>query len=265
MIGGLQPCNVVTVAARPGTGKTAFALQVARHIAEATAQAVLVLSYEMTFLELARRLIMQETGRDPLCPEPGYENAAAHLKALEPQLATLKGLPLMIADRPPKTVGEIRWMLRQTARTTPLAAVVVDYLQLVDGDRDYPGGARAFEVAEVSRGLKRLAVELEVPILALSQMNRRVEERPDRRPMLSDLRESGSIEQDSSAVLFLSPQPNSDAGAGPERYECIVAKNRSGSVGTVRLLWDKARVRFREDPSGPCPEAPGPRWASPLF
>ena len=136
--------------------------------------------------------------------------------------------------------------MRRLGRRSDVGAIVVDYLQLMGGDKSRREENRVNEIAEISRGLKRLAGELDVPVIALSQLNRKVDDRPNKRPLLSDLRDSGAVEQDANLVLFLFKEHAHNSAIHPDQVECIVAKNRSGPVGTVLLRMEGATSSFTD-------------------
>lgn len=227
---GFQAGQLIIVAARPGMGKSAFALQVAYHIAETTGLTVPFLSYEMGEDELAARMISARLGYDM-----GKLRSGVLPEGMDVELARtveeMSQVDLLIDDNPPATISGVRSRLRRQARRTPLGAIVIDYLQLMDGDTKSRDPNRVAEVSEISRGLKRLASELGVPIIALSQLNRGLENRAQKRPQLSDLRESGSLEQDASLVLFIYRDAVYNPVAPKEAAEIIIGKQRSGSSG----------------------------------
>lgn len=241
--GGLQPGQLFIVAARPGVGKSAFALQIAKHVAESTGLLVPFLSYEMSSNELTMRMLAGSLAYDlhrlrqgELMPGMERDLAVAGEK--------LAGLQIMIDDNPPTTIGGVRSSMRRLARRGELGAIFIDYLQLMDGDGRSRDPNRVQEIAQISRGLKRLATELQVPVIALSQLNRGLENRPNKRPMLSDLRESGSLEQDASVVAFLYRDYLYNPAADPTLAECIIAKQRNGPAGTVVLGYTPACAKF---------------------
>lgn len=250
--GGLQPGQLLIVAARPSMGKSAFAVQVARHIAETSGLSVPLLSYEMSTSEIAMRLLANELRYDLLRLRRG-DIADGMEKDLGKAAQKLSETPLLIDDNPPETIGGVRSAMRRLARRTQVGAVVVDYLQLMTSEGRGAQENRNQEVSEISRGLKRMATELEVPVIALSQLNRSLEQRPNKRPGLSDLRESGSLEQDASAVMFLYRPWVYDQSADRNAAELIMAKQRNGPVGTVRLRFDPECARFSEGPQSPVP------------
>lgn len=248
LTGGFQGGQLIILAARPAMGKSALGVQIARHIAETSGGYVPLLSYEMSTPEITTRMLSTALGYDLLKLRNGdiptgmeRDTAVAAQKMAE--------LPMLIDDNPPETIGGVRSAMRRLARRGPVAAIVVDYLQLLSGESRMANENRNQEVSEISRGLKRLATELNVPVIALSQLNRRLEERPNKRPSLSDLRESGSLEQDANAVLFLYRDAVYNPSSDPAAAELIIAKQRNGPLGVVRLRFDGACARFSEDTS----------------
>lgn len=246
--GGFQGGQLITIAARPGMGKSAFALQLASHLASATGLLVPFLSYEMSLTELTMRMLATSIGYDLHKLRQGELP-----KGMERDLAVaaekLAELPVLIDANPPETIAGVRSAMRRLARRGQIGAIVVDYLQLMEGDRRFKDANRTQEVSEISRGLKRLATELDVPVIALSQLNRQLETRPNKRPMLSDLRESGSIEQDSSMVLFLYREHVYNSTAPIDAAEAIIAKQRNGPSGVnFPLIFDANCARFRSAP-----------------
>jgi len=242
---GLQPSNLVVVAARPGAGKTSFALGAAANVAMAARRPVLFFSMEMGNLELTKRLLAGEakiearklwTGNIPEGDWTRIVNAVGRLAEA----------PLFIDDNPHCTVMEMRAKARRArAAHGDLGLIVVDYLQLMSSPHPTRADNRQVEIAEMSRGLKILARELECPVVALSQLNRQLEYRQDKRPMLADLRESGSIEQDADVVMFIYRDelynPESDQRG---TAEIIVAKHRNGPTGLARLAFLDHRAKF---------------------
>ncbi|MBZ0254358.1 MAG: replicative DNA helicase, partial [Candidatus Methylomirabilis sp.] len=202
MTGGLQPSDLVIVAARPSMGKTAFCLSLARHAALAERPGkVLVFSLEMSKEQLVKRLLCADGKIDATRLNRG-RLGESDWPRLTRSAARVSEAPIFIDDTPAITVVELRAKARRLAkREGGLAMIVVDYLQLMRGSSD--AETRTLEVGEISRGLKALAKELHVPVVALSQLNRSVEQRPGKRPQLSDLRESGAIEQDADLILFI--------------------------------------------------------------
>jgi replicative DNA helicase len=242
ILSGLQPSTLNIVGARPAMGKTAFGLGMATHVATTTKKPVLMFSLEMGHAELTQRILSAEARVDSQKLRTGrlvdsdWTKIGKAINRLE--------IPLLLDDNPRVTVMEIRAKARRTkARLGGLALIVIDYLQLMSGGVNVEN--RQLEVSEISRGLKILARELEVPIVALSQLSRNLETRADKRPMLADLRESGSLEQDAAVVLFLFRdeiynRDSADKGAA----EVIIAKHRSGPTGHVRLVFNGTYTRF---------------------
>jgi replicative DNA helicase len=243
---GLQPSTLNVVAARPAAGKTAFALGAAANVAMVANRPVIFFSMEMGTLELTKRLLAAEARVDARKLQTGQINEAEWTR-LSHGVGRLAEAPLFIDDNPHCTVMEMRAKARRMkARNGDLGLIVVDYLQLMQpsGKR---GENRQVEVAEISRGLKILARELECPVVALSQLNRQLEYRADKRPMLADLRESGSLEQDADVVVFLYRDeiynPESDQRG---TAEIIVAKHRNGPTGMTRLAFLEHLTKFAD-------------------
>jgi replicative DNA helicase len=243
VLSGLQPSTLVVVGARPSVGKTSFALGMATHAAVVAARPVLLFSLEMGQLELSQRI---------LCGVAEVDSSNVRTGRLSPQewtklthaVGELTEAPVYIDDNPNVTIMEIRAKARRLkSRIGDLGMVVVDYVQLMTGRSN--AESRQVEVSEISRGLKILARELETPVVALAQLNRSLEARADKRPMLSDLRESGALEQDADVVVFLYRDDvyNPDS---PDRgsAEVIVAKHRNGPTATIRLAWREKYTKF---------------------
>ena len=240
---GLQPSALVVVAARPGQGKTSFALGAASHVALETRRPVVFFSMEMGYLELTQRLLAAEAGVNSRLLRTGKIPEGDWTK-ISHAVGRLAEAPFYIDDNPHLTVMEMRAKTRRLkARHGDLGLVVVDYMQLMSTPRRAEN--RQVEVSELSRGLKILARDLETPVVALSQLNRSLEYRQDKRPMLADLRESGSIEQDADIVCFI----YRDDSYNPESTEkgtaeVIVAKHRNGPTGKVRLAFLEHLTKF---------------------
>jgi replicative DNA helicase len=242
---GLQPSNLVILAARPGMGKTSLALGMARNVATQTGRPVVFFSMEMGTLELTKRLLAMEARVDAtrLWTAKLSEGDWSKLGHAVGRLAEAK---LFIDDNPHCTVMEMRAKARRMrARYGDLAMVVVDYIQLMSSSSTRRSENRQVEVAEMSRGLKILARELDCPVVALSQLNRQLEYRQDKRPMLADLRESGGLEQDADVVCFIYRDevynPESDDRG---KAEVIVAKHRNGPTGKAELAFLPQRAEF---------------------
>ncbi len=240
---GFQPSALIVVAARPGMGKTSFALGAAVHAAMEARKPVVFFSMEMGHVELTQRLLASEARVDSTKLRRG-NLADSDWPRISQAVGRLAEAPFFIDDNPHCTVMEMRAKCRRIkAREGDLGLIVVDYLQLMSSSRRSEN--RQVEVAEMSRGLKILARELEAPVIALSQLNRGVESRQDKRPLLGDLRESGSIEQDADVVMFIYRDEiyNTDS---PDRgiAEIIVAKHRAGPTGAVRLAFLDHYTKF---------------------
>ena len=242
-LNGLQPNALYIVGARPAMGKSAFALGMAAHAALEQRKPVLFFSLEMSHMELTQRLLCAEARVDSLRMRNGKLHAEDWPK-ITTAVGRLADAPIYIDDNPNLTVMEIRGKARRLkAKLGDLGLIVIDYLQLMTGRTNAEN--RQVEVAEISRGLKILARELEVPVVALSQLSRSLEQRADKRPMLSDLRESGSLEQDADVVMFLYRDEVYNPES-PERgtAEVIISKHRSGPVGTSRLAFLDHYTKF---------------------
>lgn len=239
---GLQPSNLIIVAARPSAGKSALALSFAQNAANETHKPVVIFSLEMSRNELVQRLMCMEARVDSNRLRRGSLTDADWPK-LSMALARLAEIPLFIDDTPNATVLEMRAKCRRLAGTTGLGMVIVDYLQLMTPSRRSEN--RVQEVSEISRSLKVLARELDVPVIALSQLSRNLEYRADKRPMLADLRESGALEQDSDVVLAIYRDElyNPDS---PRRgiAEILILKHRGGPTGKVELSFLDHYTKF---------------------
>jgi replicative DNA helicase len=245
MTSGLQPGDLVVLAARPSMGKTAFAVNIAEHVALNEGLPVAVFSMEMGASQLAVRIV-GSIGR----VDQGHLRTGKLTDDEWPRLTEaierLRTVSLHIDETPGLTPSELRANSRRLARQCgKLGLIVVDYLQLMSGSSGSDGDNRATELGEISRGLKMLAKELQCPVIALSQLNRGVEQRTDKRPMMSDLRESGAIEQDADIIMFIYRDDyyNKDS-KDPGVAEIIIGKQRNGPTGTVRLAFLKPLTRF---------------------
>ncbi len=236
LLAGLQKGNLIILAARPGVGKSAFALNVARYEAVEKKLPVLFFSLEMSKEELVDRLLVRQADIDSWRMKTG-KLADSDFSKLSDAMGILAEAPLYLDDTPALTILEIRAKARRLQVETGLQLIIVDYLQLVQG-RHLEN--RVQEVAEISQGLKSLAKELGVPVLALSQLSRAVESRGSSRPRLADLRESGSIEQDADVVAFLYREDEEN----PELVTCEVAKHRNGPTGVFKLYFNPKRISF---------------------
>lgn len=245
LLGGLNDANLLILAARPSMGKTAFALNIAEHVCFKQKKAVAIFSLEMTAEELLHRMI---------CSQAEVESEkikTGSLDGLEYQriVATVNSMQkhnLIIDDQPGLKITDLRARARRLKEVYNVGVIIIDYLQLLSGSRaNYSPDNRQNEISEISRMLKNLARELKVPVICLSQLSRKVEERSGHRPMLSDLRESGSIEQDADIVMFMFRPEYYNAQHKPGMAEVIVAKNRHGKVGNVNLTFRKAIAQFQ--------------------
>lgn len=242
LLSGLQPSTLNIVGARPAMGKTAFGLGMAVNIAKKTRRPVLVFSLEMGHVELTQRILSSEAEVDSTKIRSGQLNEG-DWREIGQAIGRLE-VPLYLDENPRVTVMEIRAKARRVkARDGDLGLILIDYLQLMSGNTAAEN--RQLEVSEISRNLKILARELEVPIVALSQLSRNLESRSDKKPMLSDLRESGSLEQDADTVMFLYRdevynRESPDRGAA----DVILAKHRAGPIGEVRLVFRGQYARF---------------------
>jgi replicative DNA helicase len=243
LLSGLQPSTLNIVGARPAMGKTSFGLGIATHIAINQAKPVLVFSLEMGHSELTQRILSSEARVDSQKIRTGRLEQADWTK-IGRAIARLEGTPLFLDDNPRVTVMEIRAKARRIkAQYGGLAMILIDYLQLMSGGSSAEN--RQLEVSDISRGLKILARELEIPIVALSQLSRNLEQRADKRPMLADLRESGSLEQDADVVMFLYRDEVYHRDTQDKATaEVIIAKHRSGPTGLTRLVFNGAFTRF---------------------
>jgi replicative DNA helicase len=251
MTSGLQAGDLVVLAARPSMGKTAFAINIAEHVALNEGLPVAVFSMEMGAAQLAVRVV-GSIGRI----DQGHLRTGKLTDEEWPRLTDaierLRTVSLHIDETPGLTPSELRANARRLARKCgKLGLIVVDYLQLMSGSSGSDGDNRATELGEISRGLKMLAKELQCPVIALSQLNRGVEQRTDKRPMMSDLRESGAIEQDADIIMFIYRDDyyNKDS-KDPGVAEIIIGKQRNGPTGAVRLTFLKPLTRFESLASG---------------
>jgi replicative DNA helicase len=245
ILAGLQPSTLTIVGARPAVGKTSLALGILAHVGIELRRPSLLFSLEMGHLELCQRLLASEARVDGQRVRTGRLLEADWSK-LGVAISRLDSAPIFIDDNPNLTVMDIRARARRLRKSEgDLGVVVVDYLQLMTGRGRAEN--RQVEVAEISRSLKILARELETPVIALSQLSRSLESRQDKRPMLSDLRESGSLEQDADVVLFIYREEQYDPDLPIERRgdaEIIVAKHRNGPTGSVHLAFLSQYARF---------------------
>jgi replicative DNA helicase len=242
MTSGLKGSDLIIVAARPSMGKTAFALNVVQNVAVRSGKTVAIFNLEMSASQMVLRMIAAEGNIDAQTFRTGNVKPEDWEK-LTLAISTLSEAPIFIDDTPGITVFDIRAKLRRLQVEHPLGLVVIDYLQLITGRRS--GDSRQQEVSEISRSLKLIAREFNVPVIAMSQLSRAVEQRQDKRPMLSDLRESGSIEQDADVVAFLYRDDYYHEDSDKKNIaEVIIGKQRNGPVGKVELLYLKNYSKF---------------------
>ena len=243
-LSGLQPSDLILVAARPSMGKTAFVLNIAQYVAFKKNRSVAIFSLEMSKEQLVNRLFSLESQVDAQALRTGNMKDSDWEKLIE-GAGIIGQSKLIIDDTPGISVSELRSKCRKYKLENDLDLIIIDYLQLMTGSVGRSSESRQQEISEISRSLKGLARELNVPVIALSQLSRAVESRPDKRPMLSDLRESGAIEQDADVVMFIYRDEyyNKDSEY-KKQAEIIIAKQRNGPVGTVHLAWLGEYTKF---------------------
>jgi len=254
MTAGLQPGELVVIAGRPSMGKTALALNIAEHVAVDNGLPVAIFSMEMSGTQLAMRLLGSISKVDQHKMRTGRLNDEEWSKLSE-AIGKLHDTPIYIDEGGALNALEVRARARRLKRQfSKLGLIVIDYLQLMSSSNPKAGENRATEISEISRSLKAMAKELDVPVIALSQLNRAVDQRPDRRPVMSDLRESGAIEQDADVIMFIYREVGYKPDLPEEQRgvaEVIVGKQRNGPIGTVRLTFRGQHTRFDNylDPS----------------
>lgn len=242
MTSGLQNSDLILIAARPAMGKTSFALNIAQNAAIRNGVTTAIFNLEMSKEQLANRIICGEAMVSGNKLKEGSLDADDWIRIGE-NLAQIEQAPIFIDDSSSVTVSEIRAKCRRLKQRYNLGLVIIDYLQLMQGGRS--DGNRQQEVSEISRSLKILAKELNIPIITLSQLSRGPEGRTNKRPMLSDLRESGAIEQDADIVIFLYRDEYYNPDSPDKNIaECIIAKHRNGETGTIKLWWDGSHTKF---------------------
>ena len=251
--GGLQRSDLVIIAARPSLGKSSLAFNIAANAA-LQGNHVGIFSLEMSKEQIAVRLLSSESGVDSSRLRLSVVNDSEMQKVFE-SIGTLSEIPLYIDDTPFQTIVEMRSKARRLQAELGLDLLIVDYLQLINGNGDYRSGNRVQEMGEISRSLKGIARDLNVPVIACSQLSRAIEQRPDHRPLLSDLRERGSIEQDADIVSFIHREDRyideetwekkNPGQAYPENIaEIIIAKHRNGRTGNIKLFFQENLVKF---------------------
>lgn len=240
---GLQPSDLILIAARPSMGKTAFVLNVAQHVAFEDHKCVAIFSLEMSKEQLVNRLFSMQGRVDSGHIRTG-QLTDQEWEDLVESAGTVGKSRLIIDDTPGITISEMRAKCRKFKQEMNLDMVIIDYLQLMSGSGR--SESRQNEVSEISRALKGMARELNVPVVALSQLSRAVEQRPEHRPMLSDLRESGAIEQDADVVMFIYRDDYYNHDTEEKGVaEIIIAKQRNGPIGTVKLAWLPDFTKFQ--------------------
>ena len=239
---GMQPSDLVLIAARPSMGKTAFVLNIAEHVAFRQNKTVAIFSLEMSKEQLVNRLFSLESKVDSQHIRTGQLSDQEWEKLIE-SAGVIGKSNLIIDDTPGISIAELRSKCRKYKLEHNLSMIIIDYLQLMSGSGRTD--SRQQEISDISRSLKAVARELSVPVLALSQLSRAVEQRPDHRPMLSDLRESGAIEQDADVVMFIYRDDyyNHDTDK-KDVAEIIIAKQRNGPIGTIELAWLPNYTKF---------------------
>ena len=239
---GLQNSDLILIAARPSMGKTAFALNIAEYVTVKQNVTTAIFSLEMSKEQLARRILAMNSRVDSQKLRTGDLSDEEWMDIVD-SAKTIGETNLIIDDTPGISVGELRSKCRKLKIEKNLGLVMIDYIQLMTGGKR--AESRQQEISEISRSLKALAREIDAPIIALSQLSRKVESRDDKRPMLSDLRESGAIEQDADVVMFIYRDEyyNKDT-ENPGVTEIIIGKQRNGPIGTVRLGWKSELTKF---------------------
>jgi replicative DNA helicase len=246
---GLQPSDLIIIAGRPSMGKTALALNIAYNAATKTRKGVAIFSLEMSKMQLGIRLLGFDAGIDATKLRTGFLRDRDWERLLD-SANRLSELPVFIDDNLAISVLDMKAKCRRLKKKHELALVIVDYLQLIQGRRS--AESRQLEISEISRSLKALAKELNVPVVALSQLNRKVEDRPNKRPQLADLRESGAIEQDADVIVFIYRDEvyNPHSEENRNTAEIIVAKQRNGPTGSLKLTFLKELTLFKNFTEG---------------
>jgi len=243
---GFQPGELIVIAGRPSMGKTALALNIARNASLQTGEPAAIFSLEMSKEQLSLRMLSAEAGVDSSRMRGGFLSQT-DLARINRAAGALYDIPIFIDDSPAISALEIRAKARRMKMEKGLCLITIDYLQLMKGRAS--AERRELEISEISRSLKALAKELNIPVVALSQLNRKVEERTNKRPVLSDIRESGAIEQDADVIIFIYREKVYNKDLDPSRMllaELIVAKQRNGPIGTVNLTFLEEYTRFED-------------------
>ena len=246
ILAGLQRSDLFILAARPSMGKTALALNLAHNVAVSAEEPVLLFSLEMSKEQLVDRMLAMESGVDAWALRTG-NLTDTDFEKIGQAMGTLSEAQIFIDDTPGITVSDLRTKARREAHQHPLGLVIVDYMQLMSGGSRYNSdGNRVQEISEISRGLKGIARELNVPVIALSQLSRSVESRSPQIPQLADLRESGSIEQDADIVAFIYREEYYNPDTERKNIaDVLIKKHRNGPTGAVELYFDREKQRFR--------------------
>jgi replicative DNA helicase len=246
ILAGLQRSDLFVLAARPSMGKTALSLNIAHNVAVQSDMPVLLFSLEMSKEQLVDRMLAVESGVDAWALRTGNLNDQDFEK-IGHAMGSLSEAQIYIDDSPGITVSDLRTKARREAHQRPLGLIIVDYLQLMSGGNRFNSeGNRVQEISEISRGLKQIARELNVPLVALSQLSRSVESRSPQIPQLADLRESGSIEQDADVVAFIYREDYYNPETDRKHItDILIKKHRNGPTGTVELYFDDRKQRFR--------------------
>ncbi len=246
ILAGLQPSDLIVLAARPSMGKSTLAMNIAHHVATKEKQAVLVFSLEMSKEQLVDRLLAAEAGIDAWNIRTG-NLGDEDFEKLGEAMGHLSEAPIYIDDTPVISVLEMRTKARREQHRRSLGLIIVDYLQLMSGGGAVSGDNRVQEISEISRGLKAMARELNVPVLALSQLSRSVEQRSPQIPQLSDLRESGSIEQDADVVMFIYREDYYNPETERQNItDILIKKHRNGPTGKIELYFNSQRLQFMQ-------------------
>ena len=241
---GLQPSDLILIAARPSMGKTAFVLNIAQYVAFHEDMCTAIFSLEMSKEQLVNRLFSLESRVDAQALRTGNLSDSDWEKLIE-GAGTIGNSKLIIDDTPGISIAEMRSKCRKYKLEHDLKLIIIDYLQLMSGSGGNKNESRQQEISDISRSLKALAREVDCPVIALSQLSRAVEQRPDHRPMLSDLRESGAIEQDADVVMFIYRDDYYNHDSEMKGIsEIIIAKQRNGPIGTVNLVWLPQYTKF---------------------
>ena len=245
-LAGFQKSDLVVLAARPSMGKTSLALNFAHNITAQSKEPVLIFSLEMSKEQLVDRLLSMESGVDAWALRTG-NLTDSDFEKIGRAMGVLSESPIYIDDSPGITVSDIRTKARREAHKHPLGLIIVDYIQLMTGSSRFSNdGNRVQEISEISRGLKGVARELNTPVLALSQLNRLVENRSPQIPQLADLKDSGSIEQDSDVVMFIYREEYYNPETDRKKLtDILIKKHRNGPTGGVELYFDTDKQRFR--------------------